>query len=275
MCGDKFLLRFEKSTGLLQQWLVEGQSQLLQPPIDNFFRPPLDNDIGTSEADNVDPQSWAHRWQQAGIDKLHRQSLDMEARSEADCVVVSTRQCYHNQSGAVIESHWHYTIDNEGSIVLAIEVAVDDQLPGLPRIGIELALAEPNQAIAWFGRGPHENYPDRFLSAPIGRYSLPVEDLYTAYIFPSENGLRCDCRELLVDQFKVSGLFYFSASRFSQRAIAMAKYNHELHQDPCLYVRIDGFHMGVGGDDSWSPSVHSEYLLEKKSYHYKIKLQIN
>lgn len=275
VCGDKFLLRFDKSTGLLQQWLVEGQSQLLQPPIDNFYRPPLDNDIGTSEADNIDPQSWAHRWQQAGIDQLQRQSLDVVARSEADCVVVSTRQCYNNQSGAVIESHWHYTIDAEGTIVLAIEVAIDDQLPGLPRIGIELALTEPNQAIAWFGRGPHENYPDRLLSAPIGRYSLPVEDLYTAYIFPSENGLRCDCRELLVNQLKVSGLFHFSVSRYSQSAIAKARYNYELYQDPCLYVRIDGFHMGVGGDDSWSPSVHSDYLLEKKSYNYKVKLQKN
>ena len=275
VCGDKFFFRFEKSTGLLQQWLVEGQSQLLRPPVDNFFRPPLDNDIGTSEADNIDPQSWAYRWQQAGIDQLQRQSLDVVARSEANYVLVSTRQCYNNQSGAVIESQWHYRIDAEGSIELDIEVTIDDQLPALPRIGIELALAEPNQPIDWFGRGPHENYPDRVLSAPIGRYSLSVSDLHTAYIFPSENGLRCDCRELLVDQFKVSGLFHFSVSRYSQSAIAMARYNHELHQDPCLYVRIDGFHMGVGGDDSWSPSVHSEYLLEKRFYHYNIKLQIN
>ena len=79
----------------------------------------------------------------------------------------------------------------------------------------------------------------------------------------------------MVNQLKVSGLFHFSVSRYSQSAIAKARYNYELYQDPCLYVRIDGFHMGVGGDDSWSPSVHSDYLLEKKSYNYKVKLQKN
>lgn len=273
--GDTFLLRFDKTTGLLQQWLIDNEPQLLSPPVDNFYRPPLDNDIGTSEADNIDPQSWAYRWQQAGIDQLHRQPLNIAARSEDGCVRVSTRQRYNNQSGSVIESQWHYTIDATGNIVLDIKVDIDDQLPGLPRIGIEFALAAPDQPIDWFGRGPHENYPDRLLSAPVGRYSLPIEDLYTNYIFPSENGLRCDCRELLIDKFKVSGLFHFSTSHYSQSAIAKARYTHELHPDPQLYVRIDGFHMGVGGDDSWSPSVHKEYLLEEKSYQYSVKLQIN
>ncbi|WP_167593136.1 hypothetical protein, partial [Citrobacter braakii] len=33
---------------------------------------------------------------------------------------------------------------------------------------------------------------------------------------------------------------------------------------------IDGFHMGVGGDDSWSPSVSPEFLLSAGRYHYQL-----
>ncbi|NAX00616.1 hypothetical protein CAG61_01885, partial [Vibrio sp. V34_P3A8T189] len=40
-----------------------------------------------------------------------------------------------------------------------------------------------------------------------------------------------------------------------------------------IYVRIDHQHMGVGGDDSWSPSVHKEYQLCAKSYQYSLTLK--
>ncbi|WP_354624293.1 hypothetical protein [Psychromonas sp. MME2] len=42
-----------------------------------------------------------------------------------------------------------------------------------------------------------------------------------------------------------------------------------------LYVNLDAFHMGVGGDDSWSPSVHKEFLLDREHYHYQIALTFN
>jgi hypothetical protein len=29
------------------------------------------------------------------------------------------------------------------------------------------------------------------------------------------------------------------------------------------WVHVDGFMMGLGGDDSWSPRVHKEFLLQR------------
>ncbi|MGL6056103.1 MAG: hypothetical protein ACRC0O_12765, partial [Vibrio metschnikovii] len=52
-----------------------------------------------------------------------------------------------------------------------------------------------------------------------------------------------------------------------------AKHTNELLIEDKIYVRIDHQHMGVGGDDSWSPSVHKEYQLCAKSYQYSLTLK--
>jgi len=38
-------------------------------------------------------------------------------------------------------------------------------------------------------------------------------------------------------------------------ALAAAKHEHELAPDGRHHVHLDAAHMGLGGDDSWSPSV--------------------
>jgi len=45
-----------------------------------------------------------------------------------------------------------------------------------------------------------------------------------------------------------------------------------LLKDDYVHVHIDHKHMGVGGDDSWSPSTHKAYLLEDKCYKYSVSL---
>ncbi|WP_195743449.1 beta-galactosidase small subunit-related protein, partial [Serratia marcescens] len=61
---------------------------------------------------------------------------------------------------------------------------------------------------------PHENYPDRRLAAQHGRWRLPLADLHTPYIFPGENGLRCDTRSLRYGGWRIDGRFHFSLSRY-------------------------------------------------------------
>jgi beta-galactosidase len=48
--------------------------------------------------------------------------------------------------------------------------------------------------VEYFGRGPHENYRDRFTSALVGRYGSTIEDLGFIYRRPQENGYRTDTR---------------------------------------------------------------------------------
>ncbi|WP_147457683.1 hypothetical protein, partial [Serratia plymuthica] len=32
-------------------------------------------------------------------------------------------------------------------------------------------------------------------------------------------------------------------------------------------------HMGVGGDDSWTPSVHEEWLLKETQWRYQVSVK--
>ena len=39
-----------------------------------------------------------------------------------------------------------------------------------------------------------------------------------------------------------------------------------------MHVHLDVAHMGVGGDDSWSPSVHLPYLVPPQLYTFTLGL---
>ncbi len=271
--GEIFSLSFDKQSGRLSEWLVEGRSILHSGPIDNFWRAPIDNDIGTSEANNIDPNAWASRWQEANLHQLVRRCESVEFYKTAKGVRVDTQQTYSVNDKTLIVSRWHYQIDLQGVITLDVDLDIAKGLPPLPRVGLELALPKSPELVHWYGRGPHENYPDRILSAPIARHSLGVEALHTPYIFPSENGLRCDVREFEFSGLNVSGLFHFSLSPYSQENLTAARHTYELVKSDCLYLRIDAEHMGVGGDDSWSQSVHREFILSNKPLSYRLVLR--
>ncbi|MEX0333774.1 beta-galactosidase [Vibrio tubiashii] len=275
--SDLFALEFDKCLGAISSWKVNDNEKLTQPIMDNFYRAPLDNDIGTSEADRLDPNSWFARWQSIGLDSLEREAIDFEWNETKAGLQVITKSAYLQQGRVLIVSMWRYLVTQDGEVTIDVDVELANGLPPLPRIGLELSLydhgvSEHQEPVSWFGRGPHENYPDRKESAHIGRYQSSVRQMHTDYIFPSENGLRCNVLEAQIGELSVRGDFHFAVSEFSQANLAMAKHTNELMKQDTIFVRIDGFHMGVGGDDSWTPSVHKEYLLNDRRYRYQVAL---
>ena len=138
-------------------------------------------------------------------------------------------------------------------------------------------LAEKAENVTYFGLGPDENYPDRRGASLFGQWNLRITDMTTPYIFPSENGLRMETRELNYGRLKVRAMgqsFAFNLSPYSQNQLAKKGHWHLLEEEAGTWLNIDGFHMGVGGDDSWSPSVAQEYLLTKGNYHYEVSFKL-
>ncbi|MGL5610512.1 MAG: beta-galactosidase domain 4-containing protein, partial [Aeromonas veronii] len=178
----------DKLSGRITSWQKSGQEQLLAPIMDHFYRAPLDNDIGTSEADHADPNSWIARWQGCGLGQWQHRCLGI-AVAGGD---IRVSHGYFHRDELLLVSHWHHHFTDDGAMSLEIETELAQVLPSLPRIGLLLHLAKVPARAEWLGRGPHENYPDRLLGADLGRWSLPLEAMHTPYIFPSDNGLRCD-----------------------------------------------------------------------------------
>ena len=63
-------------------------------------------------------------------------------------------------------------------------------------MGLRALLPGDFSSIRWFGRGPHENYPDRKVSTLVGVHASSVPEQLTPYIRPGECGARVDVRWL-------------------------------------------------------------------------------
>ncbi|GLO61694.1 beta-galactosidase [Vibrio sp. MACH09] len=272
--ADKQQLSWNRKNGELVGWDKTGKPLLAATPKDNFYRAPLDNDIGTSEADFVDPNAWVTRWGNVSLGEWDKECYSCELNKLADKVQVSSRFAYRVGQQLMALTCWQYLVDIDGSVTLTVDVQFSEHLPPLPRVGIELALNPDivDSDVAWYGLGPFENYPDRCAAARIGYYQKPLSELFTPYIYPTESGLRCKTQWLEVGNITVKGEFQFSINAYSSQQITDVKHPNELVEEGAVYLRLDHQHMGVGGDDSWSPSVHDEYLLQDKHYRYQLTI---
>eukprot|EP00887_Chlorella_sp_A99_P002901 scaffold6.g2901.t1 len=168
----------------------------------------------------------------------------------------------------------------------------------LARVGLHFGLPAELGAVHWYGRGPHECYQDRKAGALLLRHAVAaVRDLHVPYVFPSESGGRADVRWVLAHDGRGAGLAaaatrwggdaaagdggatsppalqQMSLSPFSLASFEAAKHDHELQADAFTHVHLDAAHMGVGGDDSWSPTVHAEYLVPPQQYSFSLLLR--
>lgn len=262
--------QFDRQSGLLTQYWIGDTAQLLTPLTDQFTRAPLDNDIGISEATRIDPNAWVERWKAAGHYRAEPQLLLCEAEALANSVLIATTHAWQYQGETLFISRKSYRIDGHGEMQITVDVDVASGTPHPARIGLSCQLAQVAERVNWLGLGPHENYPDRLSAACFDRWDLSLDEMYTPYVFPSENGLRCGTRELHYGAHRWRGDFLFNISRFSQQQLMATSHRHLLQPEAGTWLNIDGFHMGVGGDDSWSPSVSPEFLLSAGRYHYQL-----
>ena len=262
----------DRQSGLLTHWQVDGVEQLLTPLRDQFVRAPLDNDIGVSEVERIDPNAWVERWKSAGLYELCARCVQCDAQRLAHEVVIDSRWHYLRGDEAVIVSHWRMTFDSEGKLHLAVDGERAGTLPPLPRIGLNFQVPDQHQPVSWLGYGPHENYPDRRTSACFSRWQLPLEEMTTPYIFPTENGLRCDSKTLDWGRWHVGGNFHFSVQPYGTTQLMETDHWHWMKPENGVWITLDAQHMGIGGDDSWTPSVLQQWLLLETQWQYQLTI---
>lgn len=266
---------FNRVNGLLTSWQFENKENLLTPLKDQFSRAPLDNDIGVSEATKIDPNAWKERWQATGMNDLVSQLTHFDYQSVGQNIEVETQHQFFSpiDQHLMFTSNKHYQITSTGALAISVDIWRQIADPEPARIGLTVQLNTLPKTVDYDGLGPMENYRDRRSASIMGRWSMPLSDLYTPYIFPSENGLRTQVKRLTFDHHVLESNqqeFAFNMSRYSPDQLASATHRHLLKPEKGVWLNIDGFHMGIGGDDSWSPSVAPEFLLSDTHYHYQL-----
>ncbi len=266
-------LTWSKKTGELVSMKPEGKELLAAPVEEIYYRAPTCNDR-MLDADG----SFAKDWPPLFDAKRENVKFNWKKTDGKYEVTVSARV------GGVINSQITWIVDPAKAQFLNFRQNAsfrNEDIHSVARVGMMFPLVEGFETAKYFGRGPYENYPDRFVASLVGRWENRISDMLENYLVPSECGSRGDVREL--DLTGENGLhlgafeigdkpFRFSALHVSPKDLMSADHSWELKQSKKTWLILDGFHMGVGGDDGWSVSVHPEYVLRPNRYAWSCTL---
>lgn len=291
------LVTINKATGAIQSYSsVTGKNILASPTeldvaglVPNFTRAATDNDMGGVEISlgfflpepllipflkgynflfglmNV---SYLCQWKLHGLDPAFPPKTvcrNIVVKESDNCVEIEA-ECAaerHGSSHSLFRQHINYSVFSDSRIRVSNRILPCPSLraiPSLPRVGMTLGLDSSLCNVTYFGRGPHENYPDRQCSAEMDIWATTAKENDFMYIVPSENGSKSDCEWMAFRDNSGFGVcvvpelstMNFNASLYSQEEFHQAKHTFDLpvreNGKTPVHVNLDHRIMGVGGD---------------------------
>ena len=268
--NDEFAVTFNTTSGYLVNLSRSGKKLITAALKPNFFRPQTDNDrLGWKT------HSALKIWQEASKQlKLEHFSWHQQDNN----IVLTSRYSYTEQ----VQVQLQYHILTRGEVIVSMDLEADKSLPSLLRVGMTTEVDKSLKHMAFYGRGPFENYIDRKQGADIGIYRGSVNEFLHSYVRPQENGNRTDVDWLTLQSnsgegIKIDGVEPLSMSvwPWSHESLDKATHPYELAESKGWIVNIDLIQAGVGGIDSWSEKAApiSKYQIPAGNYHYSFTLK--
>lgn len=256
-----------RSSGYLTSCSLDGCPVICGPLKPDFWRAATDNDRRGWKTD-VLLDFWKHAEKRMTV-------KDLTVSKESGRVVVTVGKSIPDTLSLTLT----YTIGGGGAVEVGYALRhLNPQLPEMLRVGMQMQCGADYDRMMFYGRGPHENYSDRCLSAFVSVYDGHVDDFRYDYVRPQENGNRTGVRWLCLRnaagrgvQFIGRQLLSVAVRRCSPEALEEAGHASEAEcSSDRLTVNIDLVQAGVGGTDSWSIKARPEmpYRLCEKVYNY-------
>jgi beta-galactosidase len=286
--GTDMKIVFDLEKGTLESYIFKGKELIKKGPEPDFWRPPTDNDYGN----NMDSRLGV--WKKAG-ERTIVTKADITQPEMNKVMITFKYNVMGLEDKKIADYSTVYTINSSSDVVIKNKFAkLSGKVPEIPRMGMQFQLPVEFSNLKWFGRGPHENYADRWSSADVGLYESTVDDQYIHYIRPQENGYKTDTRWLTLTDETGSGIlvtgypvFCFGAlhnihddfespGKLSQyRPDAKSANTHTINVKPreLVNLNIDLNQMGVGGDNSWGAMTHPQYRLLEDKYEYSFRIR--
>ncbi|MCR8666184.1 DUF4981 domain-containing protein [Aestuariibaculum sp. M13] len=268
-----------KSGKLFQYRFADSHSKIIsQFPEPFFWRAPTDNDYGNKMPERLGDWKFAHQ-------DLKVKRVEVGEKTVSGLPVKAEFIISKLDVPYTVE----YLIQNDGSINITASIDMEGkELPELPRFGMRMVLDGSFDNLAYYGRGPWENYSDRNTSSFLGMYNDTVKNQYTwEYIRPQEAGYKTDVRWLTLENSANQGLqiigaqpLGFSALHMSTEALDGGTFKSQTHptdivvENDKVYLHIDLKQRGVGGDNSWGAYPHKPYRLHDKQYTYSYQIKL-
>lgn len=273
--GQQFIITFDKGTGTISSYKMNGTELIKKGPQVNFWRPANDNDKGSNMLNRL------------GVWREVSRNLKPESvtaiQTGNNKVYLTTKYNFEElqASQSVVQ-----LIDGNGKIeVTSTFETSNTELPNIPRIGMRWEMPVNFDNLKYFGRGPQENYIDRNHSAFVGIYKSKVADQYFKYVRPQENGYKTDVRwfELRNENglgLKISGdpVIGFSTLHnpiedFDMEDASDYRHTNDIVKKDGVFICTDLIQMGVGGDNSWGAQPMQKYQIPAKDYQYSFTIE--
>lgn len=273
--GKEFSLSIDRESGVITSYKVKGEELFSNEfgPRPAFWRGTTDNDYGWRMPRVA--RLWKKASEQAPV------ASSVKASQVGNAVQIEV--VYQLDS---LQSTWQtlYTVMGNGMVKVDNElVTTGDEVSLIPRVGMKMHLPAALSQVAYFGRGPWENYSDRSASTFVGRYLTTVADMHVPYIRPQENGHRTDVRWLALSRTNGSGLLVvadslieFNASNNTVEDFDAGpnkdmnlRHANDINPRDLVELHIDYRMIGVAGDDSWGAMPHEPYLVRPSAEGHK------
>ena len=208
-------------------------------------------------------------------------SLDVDKKS---ITIVSDHSAIINSpQGVRLPYLVKYTIYGNGTIDVDATFTKYSEASIVRRLGLQIQLNQDFENIKYYGKGPHENYIDRIMSADVGLYSTTAKGMEEEhYIRAQSLGNREGIRWVEITNSNNQGLkiiaknkMSFSALHFSDQAVWEAKHDFEVTniRMPQIYLNIDYIQQGLG-NATCGPNPLPEYMIpENQVIGYSFRMQ--
>lgn len=272
VASGQFVARIGRRTGALESYRLSGHELVASPLVPNFWRAQTDNDSASEDLMLRE----LGIWRKAGPERV---VVAVTARSmEPQHVQVRTfGTCVDGQ----VEFEMNHDFFGNGDVRVAMRVIPNTDMVEIPRVGLQMSVPGAMNHWTWYGRGPEENYGDRYRGSMVGLYQGSVAELQHAYVRPQENANRTDIRWMALTDaaghgwLMLAGAKPLSASAWphTQEDLESSTHINRLPIRDQVTVNLDLAQRGLGGINSWGAKPLPAYRLVPRIYEYEVILR--
>lgn len=303
--GHRFAVTFDASSGTVSSLRYRGRDVICegQGPVLNVYRAYVNND------------GWAvDGWFENGLENLEHKASDMKVEGDGDAYVISftvtskaknssrlvgttasptssVEQLPEKTDVMSFTQKVSWTVRRDGSIHCKSDICSDKPELPLARLGYMLRVPQTLDVFTYYGRGPVENYSDRYTCAFVGKYSGTVASQVVSYTKPQDMANHEQVRWASLTGRNGRGVLFEAAGNslrssesgvpvmsvcalpYSAYDMTFAAHQYELPAPSDTWLCLDAAVLGLGGEscgpeplkqDQVFSDAHFEFIIRRK-----------
>ena len=268
--GANFQLTFSRLSGKPTAWTVNGEAMLTREPKINFFKPTIDNH----------KQEFEGLWQPNHLHIMQEHLREFSVEQTDDAVLITCRTLIAPpvfDFGMRCTYRWRIAADGQVNVALSGE-RYGDFPHIIPCLGFTMGINGDFSEVAYYGRGPGENYPDSQQANIIDLWQSSVDVMFENYPFPQNNGNRQHVRWAALTNRHGNGLLVvpqqpinLSAWRYTPENLFAAQHCNELQRSDDITLNLDHQLLGLGSN-SWGSEVLDSWRVWFNDFSYGFTL---